>query len=667
MKTADLFKKISGKLSIFILLSGLVVLIGWFLGIPALKSILPNLVTMKANVAICFILTGLSLWLACKERFADRLVRLLVYACALTVFLTGFLTFCEYLFSWNPGIDQLLFKEPATAVLTSSPGRMAFNTAINFTIIGFALLIIESRAVFFTYLAQLLIIFTGMLSLLSLLGYLYGASPLYIGLNFSTAMALHTSVLFIIVCISYVFIMPDKALMKNISSDEYGGYILRRVLPVVILTPLTFGFLKSLAEDISLFNNKLGIALVAISNLSVASLLVYFLSAHLNKIDAKSKKILEDLKRASDEWQGTFDSISDLVFIQDKDFIILKANQAFLDALKLRPEEVIGRKCYEVVHHLASPWPNCPFKKTRIDQKVHVEEVDDPGLGVTLLITTSPIFRDSGKFFGSVHIAKDISLIKKYQHELENKNKELQKLDRLKTDFVSIVSHELRTPLSITKEGISLVLDGITGSINPHQNKILATAMNNIDRLARIINSLLDISKIESGGVELEKKAVNLGVLIKNVAFSFEAKAREKGLEFKVSLPKGEGLNLYIDEDRIIQVFTNLINNAVKFTEKGAVSVSLVEKENEIECIISDTGIGIAAEDLPKVFNKFMQFGRTAGAGAKGTGLGLSIAKGLVELHGGEIRIESEFGRGTRVYFTLPKQDWEFLSKTKEG
>lgn len=268
----------------------------------------------------------------------------------------------------------------------------------------------------------------------------------------------------------------------------------------------------------------------------------------------------------------------------------------------------------------------------------------------------APIRDNQGKIVSFIAVKEDINERKKMLEELKHKNIELEKLDQLKSDFVSVVSHELRTPLSITKEGINLVLDGVTGSINPKQSKILTTSKNNIDRLARIINSLLDISKIESGRVELNKKNVDLGLLIKNVAATFEVMAKEKGLEIKVNLPKAQELILYIDEDRVIQIFTNLINNALKFTEMGSVSISLEQKENEVEFRVSDTGIGISADNLPKVFSKFLQFGRTdAGGGEKGTGLGLSIAKGLIELHRGRIWVESEVGKGTQFIFTLPR------------
>ena len=367
------------------------------------------------------------------------------------------------------------------------------------------------------------------------------------------------------------------------------------------------------------------------------------------------KRIYDELGQAAQEWQRTFDSMSDIVFIQDKDFTILKANKACLEALKLKSEDVVGKKCFTVLHHLDHPWMNCPFVQTCRDKKVHTAEVDDPGLGASLLVTTSPIIKENGEFMGSIHVAKDISLIKKYQNELELKNKELEKLDQLKSDFVSMVSHELRSPLSITKEGLSLVLDGVTGTINAKQSKILTTSKNSIDRLARIINSLLDISKIESGRVELKKQSVDMEALIRNVAVEFENQAKDKGLELRVNLTNAKGLKLYIDEDRIIQVFTNLISNSIKFTEQGHIDVTLVQRKDEVEFIVSDTGVGIAAEDLPRVFTKFLQFGRTAGAGGKGSGLGLSITKGIIDLHRGKIWVESEVDRGSKFIFSLPK------------
>jgi len=382
------------------------------------------------------------------------------------------------------------------------------------------------------------------------------------------------------------------------------------------------------------------------------------------------------MKRADIKWKEVFNALTDAAFIQDTDFTIVEANKAFIDMLKKRPEEIIGKKCYELLHGSDKLWPSCPFEKTKEDALAHSEEVDDPNIGIPLLVTTSPLFDDSGNLIGSLHIAKDISQqhkvgnvlkeanssIKLLAEELKAKNTDLQKLDQLKSDFVSTVSHELRTPLSITKEGISLVLDKITGAINEKQEKILTTAKDNIDRLARIINDLLDISKIESRKVELKKDLVNISDIIRDIMLSFRASAQKKGIEIKVALPK-DNIEVYADRDKMIQVFTNLIANALKFTEKGYVELAVKDGEKEVECVIRDTGKGMSKEDLPKVFDKFQQFGRVAGPGDKGTGLGLSIVKAIVQMHNGAINVESELDAGTSFVFTLPKYSADFIFK----
>ncbi|MFH1504225.1 MAG: ATP-binding protein [Candidatus Omnitrophota bacterium] len=257
-----------------------------------------------------------------------------------------------------------------------------------------------------------------------------------------------------------------------------------------------------------------------------------------------------------------------------------------------------------------------------------------------LRCSAAPVKDELGQNIGTVTILRDIT-----------KEKEIE---RMKTDFVATVSHELRTPLSITKEGVELVLDGIPGAINEKQRKVLNSASENIDRLARIINSLLDISKIEEGRLEYKREMVDIISLIKRVFLSFEPKAQKKGLKLITDFSK-KTVDIYADEDRIIQVFTNLIGNAIKFTEKGWIKISLKELEDEVECMVVDTGIGFSEKDLPNVFRKFQQFARIPGAGEKGTGLGLSIARGIVEMHNGRIWVMSRMGIGTKFVFTLPK------------
>ena len=267
----------------------------------------------------------------------------------------------------------------------------------------------------------------------------------------------------------------------------------------------------------------------------------------------------------------------------------------------------------------------------------------------------SPIRNSAGKAIHFIKVAEDITERKLAAAELERKNIELQKLDKLKSDFVSTVSHELRTPLSITKEGISLVLDGIPGAINEKQKDVLITAKNNIDRLARIIADLLDIAKIEAGKLVIRKELLDISDPVKHVASSFMPKMKAKGLEFKVSLPCGK-VEIHADSDKIVRVFTNLVDNAIKFTGTGHVGIEVRDDNDKVVCSVYDTGMGISKENIPKVFCKFQQFSRIPGSGDKGTGLGLSIAKGIIDAHGGKIWVESEFGKGARFMFVLPKK-----------
>ena len=253
--------------------------------------------------------------------------------------------------------------------------------------------------------------------------------------------------------------------------------------------------------------------------------------------------------------------------------------------------------------------------------------------------------------------------IKVLYKELEKKNKQLQKLDQLKSNFVATVSHELRTPLSITKEGVSLVLDEVTGKINEKQRHILKMSKDNIDRLTGIINDLLDISKIEAGTIELKKVLVDFSNIVKDICIRWKLEFDKKRQEIRVSLPKN-AVNIYVDHEKVIQILNNLISNAIKYTpQNGKISIELKDKKDQVEVIVADSGIGISEEDLPKVFGKFQQFGRIAGPGAKGTGLGLAITKELVEMHKGTIRLESELNKGSKFIFSIPKMDFEAVLK----
>ncbi|MBI4314218.1 MAG: HAMP domain-containing histidine kinase, partial [Candidatus Omnitrophica bacterium] len=173
-------------------------------------------------------------------------------------------------------------------------------------------------------------------------------------------------------------------------------------------------------------------------------------------------------------------------------------------------------------------------------------------------------------------------------------------------------------------------------------------------RLGRIINDLLDISKIEAGHIDLHRQPVDLGQLVRKVVAAFEVKTRSGQVKLIAAVPE-QPLLVYGDTDRIVQILVNLAGNSLKFTTEGHIKISIALQKNVVECQVQDTGIGIAPENLPKLFGRFQQFGRIVSGGEKGTGLGLAITRQLVELHQGSIRAESQVGKGTTFIFTLPR------------
>ncbi len=234
---------------------------------------------------------------------------------------------------------------------------------------------------------------------------------------------------------------------------------------------------------------------------------------------------------------------------------------------------------------------------------------------------------------------------------------ERKRIEQMKNDFISTVSHELRTPLTAIKEGIGIVLDGSAGSVNEEQKDFLDTAKRNVDRLARLINDVLDLQKLQAGKKELNLKDEDMFELINEVKSTMMPLTKNKGLDLNVSC--GEDIKLVsLDKDKIIQVLTNLVNNAIKFTEKGGINISVTkEVDNAVQVAVTDTGIGISSQDIDKLFKTFIQVAPEAYRKTGSTGLGLAISKEIIRLHGGKMWVKSEVGKGSTFYFMLPLAD----------
>jgi PAS domain S-box-containing protein len=361
---------------------------------------------------------------------------------------------------------------------------------------------------------------------------------------------------------------------------------------------------------------------------------------------------VKDLKATtiSRQWFATtLASIGDAVIATDTKGFITFINPVAQTLTGWKQEEANGKllkEVFKIINEQTREPVEDPVAKairegTVVGLANHTVLIAKDGRETPIDDSAAPIKNQRGELTGVVLIFRDVT--------------ERRKINQMKDDFLAMASHELRTPLTIIKGGIENVLDEINGKINEAQKQTLSIVKNNTDRLARLINNILDLDKIEAGKIEFKPAAVKLSKIIDEAIKEFDNKAKEKKIVLTADLA-GKPLLVFADADRLQEILDNLIGNAIKFTgEGGRISIEGRELENMVEISVMDNGRGIDKEDIPKLFSKFTQFARAVGPGSKGTGLGLAITKGLVELQGGKIWAESEPGKGSKFTFSIPK------------
>lgn len=276
------------------------------------------------------------------------------------------------------------------------------------------------------------------------------------------------------------------------------------------------------------------------------------------------------------------------------------------------------------------------------------------GKTIVLRILATPIKDDNGEVLSAITILEDFTERKALENELRIAKEQAELSNRAKSQFLANMSHEIRTPMN----GI-IGMAELLKYANPtsEQKDIINMIISSSNLLLQIINDILDLSRIDAGKIELYPERVNIADLVKektNITYEW---ARNKALEFEVSISDNVPREILADKTRLLQVLNNLIGNAIKFTGKGKIKFSVSRVKNiadkvELMFSIADTGIGIKEEDIPRLFNYFTQLDSSVTKRFQGTGLGLAISKNLVQLMGGRISVESEYGKGSTFYFT---------------
>jgi PAS domain S-box-containing protein len=271
-------------------------------------------------------------------------------------------------------------------------------------------------------------------------------------------------------------------------------------------------------------------------------------------------------------------------------------------------------------------------------QQVETVNVTKDGRRIDVALTISPMLDRKGQVIGTSTIARDIT--------------EQKQLEQMKDDFVGTVSHELRTPLTAIKGFIELVADGEAGPLSEAQREFLQIASRNTDRLGNLINDLLDVNRIEAQHLEIRNEPTSLVSVLNDVAATFGPMAETKGLEFRAQI---DPIPVVVgDPPRLVQVFSNLVSNAIKYTPKGEVGLRARVNQDWAEICVYDTGIGLSLDEQARLFTKFFRGGNRVVTQSGGTGLGLVIVKAIVEKHHGTVEVESRPGEGTRFRVRLP-------------
>lgn len=337
------------------------------------------------------------------------------------------------------------------------------------------------------------------------------------------------------------------------------------------------------------------------------------------------------------------------------------------------PVKIDGQNL-KIIKHIKYPASRFTFKLFQFDNMFAPISLSDNFFGCIEIFKETSFTPEDATCFQT--IVQQVSLPLKsatlYQELIETNHK-LEKLERLKSEFISIVSHELRTPLTSIKNSLDILMSGRCGEITPAADKFLSMAMRNVQRLSGIINDLLDLSKIEAGKMDFNFAPVNINTVIDYVKSALSEVAKSKGLTIITDTPDNLP-EITADSQRLEQVLTNLVSNAIKFTPENKtikISSSIVNSKdlkineyfkdsinlaegNYIEVCVEDEGIGIAQKDLLHAFDKFAQIENSLSRKAGGTGLGLPIAKQLLEAHHGAIWCDSELNKGSKFYFVIP-------------
>lgn len=376
------------------------------------------------------------------------------------------------------------------------------------------------------------------------------------------------------------------------------------------------------------------------------SLAIAIIADQLEKSKRSLQKSLQAERESQARIRAITDGVNEALLLVSGDQRVLDSNQRFVEIFGVPAESITGQRLVDIktmFDQIFAEGDN--LYQLAVTSSVDTEQdytqliVQNWPQARELQLFSTPISDEDG-FLGRLFVFRDVT------HERE--------VDRMKTEFVSLVSHELRTPLTSIKGFTEMVLDGDAGEINEEVEEYLGIVYSNAERLVALVNDLLDISRIESGRIQLKVEDVDLNEIVQGVVATMQQSIKEKGQNLAVEVDPAATL-VKGDKDKLVQVLTNYVSNAYKYTQAGGdIRIGIARQRDFAHIAVSDNGFGISAEDQERLFTRFYRVDNSMTREVGGTGLGLSIVKQLIELLGGEVGVESALGEGSTFWFTLP-------------
>ena len=620
-----------------------IVLIGWSLDIQVLKSVLPNLATMRGNTAFGLGFSAGALWLS-RTKISRERHSLMVWILLAMVSLIAVLTLCEYALQWNAGIDQLIFRDREHLGTLFPAGRLAPGTAFCFLTLAGAFWFLDARP----RLSDSLIVVTAFVSLVGLIGYIYELPTLY-GAGRYTTMALNTVVSFLALCVGLVASRPKRGVAALLVDSRAQGSNLHLLLTGAVLLPVVSGAVALQLQRLGWYGNEVTLALFSVILMALSVTLVWVTGAQRRQTEAKRYGAEKALRESEERLRTMADNIPNLAWIAHADGYIFWYNKRWFEYTG-RTQESMQAWGWQKVHDpqvlpsVLEGWKNALATGMPFEMVFPLRGAD--GVFRPFLTRVQPIRGQDGRVERWFGTNTDISAERKVQEELRKSNRELE-------EYAYVSSHDLQEPLRMVHIYTQLLMRDLGAKLDERTTQYAFYVQNGVTRMQELIQDLLQFSRmVNNAPINVSSTpTTDLDSCLQRALDTLEGRIGETHASIVVAsqLPSVRG-----EEKQLTQVFHNLLSNCLKYrkeNEPPRIEISAREEHGEWITCVQDNGIGFEPQYAERIFGLFKRLHKQE---YPGSGLGLTICQRTIERYGGRMWAEGELGKGATFYFALP-------------